>query len=303
MDAPAVSVVLPTWNRAPLLPEVVGSVLAQSLTDFELLVVDDGSSDETPAALGELAARDSRVQALRKENGGTASARNAGAAAARAPWIAFLDSDDLWEPEYLASQLACLAAHPEADAVLCDALYVGPWKEEGKTAFGRNHWRTPDSLDAMCNGAWALPSCLVMRADLVRSLGFSIEFRHAEDTDFLFRFNAGEHRLVENPAPLTRYRKHEQEGVAPQKMDDRLGILEDHVRLLERYAEHASDPKEMRYKIDRRRSLLLAEKGRWAEARPYLWRWYKHKPDSTRALRYLVRSLFARKAPATDRAP
>ena len=61
--------------------------------------------------------------------------------------------------------------------------------------------------------------------------------RHAEDTDFLFRFNAGAHTLVENPEVLTRYRKHEQAGVEPQKMDDRLGILEDHVRLLERYAQ------------------------------------------------------------------
>ena len=83
MDAPTASVILPSYNRAPLLPEVVGSVLAQSMTDFELLVVDDGSTDETPVALRELAARDARIQVLRKENGGTASARNAGAAAAR----------------------------------------------------------------------------------------------------------------------------------------------------------------------------------------------------------------------------
>jgi len=298
--APAVSVVLPTFNRAPLLCDALQSVLEQSASDFELIVVDDGSTDGTAALLEEVASVDARVRPVHQENGGTASARNAGIEHARAPWIAFLDSDDVWLPGYLAGQIAFAAAHPEADAVLCDALYVGAWKEEGRTAFSRNHWRTPSSIEAMCNGAWALPSCLLIRTGIVQALRFSTEFRHSEDTEFLFRFNLNAHRLLENPEVLTLYRKHEQEGVEPQKMDNALGILKDNLRVLERYADRAADPKVMRYKIDRRWSLLLAEQGRWAEARPYLWRWYKHKPDSTRALRFLIRSLFARKRPPAE---
>jgi len=293
---------LPTYNRAPLLAEAIESVRQQTFEDFELIVVDDGSTDTSAALLCHLAQVEHRLRPLAKENGGTASARNLGIEHARAPYVAFLDSDDLWLPGYLAGQLAFAQSHPEAEALLCDARYQGGWKEDGQTAFGRKHWRSPSSLEAMCNGAWGLPSCLMIRTQVVRALGFSRAFQHAEDTEFFFRFNAAGHRLLENRAVLTLYRKHAREGVAAQKMDDSEAILLDHVRILEQYADRASDPRAMAYKINRRRALLLAGQGRWGEARPYLWGWYKHKPDSTRALRFLIRSLFARK-PSSPRPP
>ncbi len=112
MSAPiAVSVIIPTYNRAALVTEAVASVLAQSWQDFELLVVDDGGSDNTAAALAPYA---DRIRLLRRETrGGVSAARNAGIAAARGEWLAFLDSDDLWLPEKLARQMAYLAGHPE----------------------------------------------------------------------------------------------------------------------------------------------------------------------------------------------
>ena len=107
-----VSVIIPTYNRAALVKEAVASVLAQTWREFELIVVDDGSTDDTPEALAPYA---SRIRLLRRENrGGVSAARNAGMAAARGEWLAFLDSDDLWLPEKLARQMAYLAAHPDA---------------------------------------------------------------------------------------------------------------------------------------------------------------------------------------------
>ena len=106
-----VSVIIPTCNRAALVQEAVASVLAQTWREFELLVVDDGSTDDTPEALAPYA---SRIRLLRRESrGGVSAARNAGIAAARGEWLAFLDSDDLWLPEKLAWQMAYLAAHSE----------------------------------------------------------------------------------------------------------------------------------------------------------------------------------------------
>ncbi len=106
-----VSVIIPTYNRAALVQEAVASVLAQTWREFELIVVDDGSTDDTPEALAPYA---SRIRLLRRESrGGVSAARNAGMAAARGEWLAFLDSDDLWLPEKLARQMAYLAAHPE----------------------------------------------------------------------------------------------------------------------------------------------------------------------------------------------
>lgn len=109
--APGVSVIIPTFNRARTLPRALESVLAQTYRDFELLVVDDASTDQTEALVR--ARADSRIRYLRQEtNRGVAAARNRGLAQARAPLIAFLDSDDLWAPQKLARQVALFARSP-----------------------------------------------------------------------------------------------------------------------------------------------------------------------------------------------
>src|SRR3954465_5067207 len=107
-----VSVLLPTFNRAHYLPDAVHSVLRQTETRWELIVADDGSTDETNAYLATLS--DPRIRILRLDHvGHPGEVRNRALALCRAPWVAFLDSDDWWEPGKLATQLAALAAHPE----------------------------------------------------------------------------------------------------------------------------------------------------------------------------------------------
>ena len=111
MRTPEVSIILPTWNRLPLLRKAVDSALAQTHRDFELVVVDDGSTDGTRDYLE--AIDDSRVRSVWLEHrGDLTSARSAGLRHVRGEWVAFLDSDDLWLPEKLASQRQRLAAHP-----------------------------------------------------------------------------------------------------------------------------------------------------------------------------------------------
>ena len=291
--SPRVAIVVPTFNRRRLVLEAVESVLAQTLSDFELIVVDDGSTDGTGDEIAQRYADEPRLRYVHKENGGTASARNRGLDEVRAPLTAFLDSDDLWAPEYLETQLAALEAHPEADLVLCDARLEGGWKREGATIRSRPSWRVPDSLDAMLNGAWALPSCMLLRTDVVKKLRFSTDYRHSEDTEFLFRFNAEGHTCIENPVVLAVWRKHAGGDQAAQKMDQKEGMLLEHLEMLEAYADRAKDTKRAHYQINRKRALYLSRNKRWREARPYLWRWWRYKPDSMRALRYLIRSLFA----------
>lgn len=108
---PEVSIVLPTYNRLPLLRRSVASVIAQTFRDWELIVVDDGSTDATREYLE--AIDDARVRPIWLEHqGDLTSARSAGLRHVRGEWVAFLDSDDLWLPEKLALQLQRLAAHP-----------------------------------------------------------------------------------------------------------------------------------------------------------------------------------------------
>jgi glycosyltransferase involved in cell wall biosynthesis len=110
---PTVSVLLPTYDRAGYLGAAVESVLAQTFGDFELIVVDDGSRDETPRLL---ASYTDRLRYLRQENKGMAAARNRGIREARGELVGLLDSDDRWEPRLLETVRAAFTRHPEAGA-------------------------------------------------------------------------------------------------------------------------------------------------------------------------------------------
>ncbi len=113
--APAVSVVTPVWNAAATLAETVASVRAQSFDDWEHLLVDDASTDGSPALARALAASDPRIRILTlAANGGPAAARNAGIRAARGRYIAFVDADDLWRPQKLARQIGFMRAEGHA---------------------------------------------------------------------------------------------------------------------------------------------------------------------------------------------
>lgn len=118
MMPPVVSVVIPSYNRAGCIGEAIDSVLAQTYPDYEIIVVDDGSTDETREVLARYG---DRISYIYQENAGVSAARNRGIKEARGEWIAFLDSDDEWVPEKLKKQLQCLDRYPDACGVVCDS--------------------------------------------------------------------------------------------------------------------------------------------------------------------------------------
>jgi len=117
---PRVTVAVSTWNRAHLVGRALASVLTQTFTDIEILVVDDGSTDATPEVLARVEDRRLRIVRL-EQNGGISRARNTAIARARGEWLAFLDDDNEWAPDYLERQLALATARPDADVVYCRA--------------------------------------------------------------------------------------------------------------------------------------------------------------------------------------
>jgi glycosyltransferase involved in cell wall biosynthesis len=122
---PVVSVIIPTYNRLPLLRETVNSVLAQTFTDWELIVADDGSTDATRPYLEELAVNDDRVRPIFLEHAGSMTAmRTAAIREMRGTWIALLDSDDLWSPRKLEVQLGELARYPASGWSYTGFYYV-----------------------------------------------------------------------------------------------------------------------------------------------------------------------------------
>jgi glycosyltransferase involved in cell wall biosynthesis len=115
--APLVSVVVPTYNRAHLLPETLESIFAQTYPELEVIVVDDGSQDDTAGAIARFC---DRIAYLRQENRGLAAARTAGQRRARGEYVAWLDSDDLWNPEKIALQVAFMRQRPDHVVVASD---------------------------------------------------------------------------------------------------------------------------------------------------------------------------------------
>lgn len=204
---PRVSVILPAYNRAALVGRAIDSVLAQSMGDLELIVVDDASTDDTAAVIEGYAARDPRVRLIRsKGNLGGGGARNLGVTQARAGLIAFQDSDDRWLPEKLDRQLAALEADPEAGLAYCGSLYYGP----GPTQEGRGYY-IPEPVFAHLAGDMSVEvlrrnptstQTLLMRRDLFdRVGGFDPEFRRLQDWDLMVRL-AQITRFAFTPEPL-----------------------------------------------------------------------------------------------------
>jgi len=203
---PLVSVLMTTWNGAEFIGASVASILAQSFSEFELIVVDDGSTDATAQVLAGIGDRRLRVlhQAV---NGGVVAARNAGFAAARGQYLAVLDHDDLSHPERLARQMAYLDAHPGVVLVATEVEIE---------AAGRR--RAPDHVvggePALMR--WLLHvdnpltwSSVMFRADAVRGLGAFVrpEFELADDFDLYHRLlRVGEIARLEQV--LTVYRWH-----------------------------------------------------------------------------------------------
>lgn len=292
--APAVSVVVPTYNRCALVTQAVDCALAQERVDFELIVVDDGSTDDTYDVLKRRLAGEPRARILRKQNGGTASARNLGIAQARGSWTAFLDSDDLWEPRYLESQLAALDAQPWADLVVGNASYVNQGRK-ADSLFADPDFRPPTSLQAMCSGAWALPSAIVVRTQIGRTLGFTNRYRIIEDTEFLLRFHARGHHAILNPERLASWRRPEGEGEAA-KTASGLAIETEMLALLYANLHLAPDPEAAAhrfYGLHRCAAERLIRQGRYGQARPHLRVWCRARPLRLRPRFYYLRSLLS----------
>jgi len=199
-----VSVVIPTYNNAEMAPEAVASALAQEYRPIEVIVVDDGSTDETADRLGGLG---SDVRVVRLAHGGPAVARNAGIRESSGELVAFLDSDDLWMPGKLSRCVGLLAAHPEAGVVYTGVMIVEV--ETGRRylleQYAKSGWMARD-LFLECRGVNT--STLVVRRRCLEAVGgFDEEFFRAQDWDLMIRL-AERFEYVHEPEALTERRLH-----------------------------------------------------------------------------------------------
>lgn len=183
--APEVTVVIPTRNRAHLVPTSIRTALEQEGVELEVVVVDDASTDETPEAVA--AIEDARVRLVRRERqGGPAGGRNTGIAQARGEWIAFLDDDDLWSPRKLRAQLDA-ASRSEASLVYSAAVLVDERLQVLEFHSAPSAERISSEILAGC----AIPaggSNLLVHSSLLRQVGpFDEHMTHLDDWDMWIR--------------------------------------------------------------------------------------------------------------------
>jgi glycosyltransferase involved in cell wall biosynthesis len=207
---PRVSVVMPVYNGERFIAEAVGSVLASEFRDYELLILDDGSTDESVAVATRIAAGDSRVRILALPHGGIAATRNAGLEHARADYIANLDSDDAMFPHRLAHQVAYLDAHPECVAVGSRSVVVDA---DSRPVGMVGRYFSHDDIDRALlegnGGAIGNDSATIRKSAALAVGGYAPRLQTSgEDHDMWLRLaEAG--RLVCLPEVLNRYRIHQ----------------------------------------------------------------------------------------------
>ncbi|CAH2031083.1 glycosyltransferase family 2 protein [Trichlorobacter ammonificans] len=190
-----VSVIIPTWNRSALLPKAIRSALAQTLPPLEVLVCDDGSTDDTEAVVGSF--DDSRLVWLPGERAGRpAVPRNRGIAASRGEWVAFLDDDDVWYPEKLEKQVA-LAKQLGCQAVCGNAVRLVPGQETNGNLLDCHHDRF--SFEHLLTANFVICSSAMMHRSLFADVGgfppspalttgedYALWLRVATKTDFAY---------------------------------------------------------------------------------------------------------------------
>lgn len=211
MAKPLVSILLPVRNGTATLTAAIDSVEAQTLGDYEVVVVDDGSTDDTPRTLAEWAARDSRVRVIVQPPSGIVVALERARSAASAPFLARMDADDISEPTRLAAQAALMEREPELVACGCGATYF-PEDRVRDGALRYQEWInaavTPEEIsrEIFVECPLAHPT-FFLRASAIDAVGGYENVAWPEDYDLLLRLWSAGGRLGKVAAPLLRWRE------------------------------------------------------------------------------------------------
>lgn len=205
-QTPRVSVIIPAYNQARYLKQAIDSVLAQTYRDFEIIVVDDGSTDDTAAIA---AAYGGQIHYIYQENRGLAGARNTGIRAAQGELIGLLDSDDIWLPNYLKAMVKLANQYPTAVVYFCQARCIDVEGNDLPQIVGGKEFIPEALLSEMLLSNFIIPSTVTLRRSVVVDVGlFDASLRSCEDWDMWLRL-LPEHEFAFTNEILVRYRVHE----------------------------------------------------------------------------------------------
>ncbi len=241
MIEPLIDVILPAYNAAGTLRDSVISLQAQTEPRFRIIVIDDGSTDETGEVIKALAADDPRILVITTENRGIVDALNTGLAAVAAPFVARLDADDLCFPNRFQHQLRYLAEHPDCVAVGCDIWHID---ETGARTGTRSRFPeqvTSDPYWAPSLEPYLMHPFLMARTKAIRDVGGYRHAFHAEDTDLYWRLS-GIGRLYNLPELLGEYRMHSKSVSGASVLNGRISAVNSQLSAISERRRRAGEP-------------------------------------------------------------
>ena len=290
MTHPKVSVIIPTYNRAGFLPRAIKSVLNQIFQDFEIIVVDDGSTDNTEQVVRNFQNRDKRIKYIwQEQSGGPSKPKNTGIKAARGRYIAFLDSDDEWFPEKLEKQLELFEKGPSnLGFVGCNLLSIeqktGKILEEVKLPSSLRH----NALEKFLVGCFIYSSSdVVVKSKILANVGlFDENIRIGEDWDMSIRISQ-KYKFDFVSKPLFKHYIHRgnitKTTSIDEKIKDQKYILRKYKNLYKKYPEAYSTPL-------RRIGRMYLLSSREEKARVYLKKSIKYNIFNFKSYLYLLSS-------------
>jgi glycosyltransferase involved in cell wall biosynthesis len=254
---------MPAYNAAPYIEAALDSALHQTVADLEIVVVDDGSIDDTAARAERFVVRDSRVRVIRQANRGASAARNSAIRAARGRYFALLDSDDVWHPDFLQAQVAILESRSDIAIVTTNAVHLGG-PRDGQPVHPCPDPRPAPTRASIIADETAVFIMCVFRREVYDTIGGFDESKATnEDYDYWIRATHAGFRLVRNDTPLAQYRWHADSLSANERRMLRgiLMVLEEH---RPRVAGCPDERVVLERQIDRFQAELLAAEARTA---------------------------------------
>lgn len=241
-----VSIIIPAYNQAAYLSIAIDSALAQTRHDYEIIVVDDGSTDETAAVAERYV---DKIRYIYQANRGLAGARNTGIQMAQGEFIGLLDSDDIWLPEYLESMLDLAQRNAQASVFYCQASCIDEEGRELGQIMGGLKGEISDLRHVILRANFMIPSTMIIRRDVFTSEGlFDEQFRSCEDLDLWLRLTP-KHQFAYNPAVLAKYRVHKKSlSASPDNMQKaKRAVTEKHFGLDDGCFDQWTDEKRRAY--------------------------------------------------------
>ncbi|MGH7232102.1 MAG: glycosyltransferase family 2 protein [Nitrospiraceae bacterium] len=229
---PIVSIIVPAYNTAAYISDTLDSVFAQTRTDYEVIVINDGSPDTEGLERVLLRYRE-RIHYIKQENRGLSGARNTGIRATRAPLIALLDSDDIWEPDYLAVQVGAMERDPTIDVMYANALVFGDAPEAGRTFMELCPSEGQVTFEALVTGrCTVMVSTTIRREAILRAGMFDESLRGSEDFDLWLRLIKQGGKIAYHRQVLIRYRRR-----GGSLMTDMVAMAKEQLRVLEKASQ------------------------------------------------------------------